>query len=107
MFRLLPALLPYLVLVGAALAVAIAAAGPVPDAPVAMIFPPWWTAARAFAAAARLGAPIIRFGAIPTIVVVPPDGTPTLSARARAAGALVVVNAIGLGGCATPRPQQN
>jgi hypothetical protein len=107
MSRLFITLLPYLVLITGAVAIAASAAMPVPDQPVAVIFPPWWSAARAFAAAARLGAPIIRFGNISTIVVLQSDGAASLPARARAAGALLVVNALAFGGCVTPLQQQN
>ncbi len=67
--------------------------------PVAAVFPPWWHAARAFAAAGTAG-PVARFGALPFIVIVAaPD-----RARLRAAGAWLLLDPRALGGCAQTQP---
>lgn len=72
---------------------------PRPDAEiVAAIFPPWWTAAQAFTAAAAAGADVIRPGAVSTILILHltvRDGT----ARLQRAGAWFTADPIALGGC--------
>jgi hypothetical protein len=69
-----------------------------PGAPVAAIFPPWWSAERSFIAAASTGGAIVRQGAWSSIlVVVSADGD--LPRRLRDAGALLLVNPAALGGC--------
>ena len=40
---------------------------------VAVAFPPWWSAERAFLAAASAGAAIVRTTAVPSLLVVRPD----------------------------------
>lgn len=68
---------------------------PPPDGPVAAVFPPWWGGARSLLAAAPVG-PVVRFGALPFIVVVMPERRDLL----RRAGAWLVLDPRALGGCA-------
>jgi hypothetical protein len=76
-----------------------AQAAPPAAGPVAAVFPPWWPAARAFAAAGTAG-PVARFGGVPFIVVVAaPD-----RARLRAAGAWLLLDPHAVGGCAPTHP---
>lgn len=64
---------------------------------VTAIFPPWWTKARALAAAAGAG-DVVGLGHLPTSVVV--HGEPAvLTARLRAVGALLVVDLNASSGC--------
>jgi len=72
-----------------------------PSAPVgggpqalAVVYPPWWSAARAVGAAAR-SSQILRLGGLPCILVVRAASTE----RLRADGAWLFLNPI-LGGCA-------
>ena len=65
------------------------------DGPVAAIFPPWWDARSAFVAAGDAGA-VVRFGALPFVVIV----AATDRARLRAAGAWLLLDPRALGGCA-------
>jgi hypothetical protein len=92
-------LVPYATLAASIMAMAFVALAPVPNHPIAAVFPPWWTAARGFQAAALSGAPIVRTGAFVNILVLSP-GEPDLPARLRAAGAWLVLDAKALGGCA-------
>ena len=64
---------------------------------VAALFPPWWTSARAFAAAGAAGE-IVGVGAVPWVVIVKSDG-PGLPARLRQAGAALILPAYGSGPC--------
>jgi hypothetical protein len=93
------ALVPYATLAASITVMAFAALVPKQNDPVAAIFPPWWTAARGFEAAALSGVPIVRTGAFANILVLAP-GQPNLPARLHAAGAWMVVDAMALGGCA-------
>jgi hypothetical protein len=69
-------------------------AGPPAAGPVALIFPPWWSAARSMLAAAGAGA-IMRFGAMPFIVVIIPNpNTPGADS-----GAWLRLDPLHLGGC--------
>jgi hypothetical protein len=63
--------------------------------PLALVFPPWWSAARAMLAAAPAGA-IVRFGAWPGIVIIQPE--PDAEPPA-ATGAWAVLDPRQLGGC--------
>ena len=67
-------------------------------APIAAVFPPWWEAGRAFAAAASAGGAIIRKGAWSNILVVT-SGEGDLPHRLHDAGAWLLVNPTALGGC--------
>jgi hypothetical protein len=63
---------------------------------LALVFPPWWGARQAFLAAAPAGA-VIRFGLLPSIVIiaVAPGGE-----APAATGAWAVLDPRALGGCA-------
>ena len=93
-------LLPYAVLVVSLVLTGIAALAPLPGQPVAAVFPPWWGAARAFAAAARSNSPVVRLGLFPNIVILP-GLTTGASSRLHRAGALLLLNAQALGACAS------
>jgi hypothetical protein len=69
---------------------------PPPSGLVALFFPPWWGATKSMLAAAADGS-LVRFGALPFIVVVAPDSD--VSARQiRQSGAWLVLNPE-FGGC--------
>ena len=95
-------LIPYTVLVVSAGLTAFATLAPVPGRPVAAFFPPWWTPAEGFVAAAAADAAIIRTGAFATILVLA-AGSSTLPHRLRSAGAWLVLDARFTGGCAAPQ----
>jgi hypothetical protein len=94
-----PRLIPFALLAGSVLMIASLAMKPVPDKPVAALFPPWWSAARVIASAAAADGAIVRFGGFQTILVLAAGG-PDLAARLRHAGAWLVLDAGSLGGCA-------
>jgi hypothetical protein len=74
------------------------------DDVVAVIFPPWWTADRSFAAVASAGAAIVRAGGISTILVVQPGGPDGLE-RLRGAGAWFAIDPKAVDACfETGRP---
>lgn len=58
---------------------------------VAVAFPPWWNAQRAFLAAASADAAIVRMTAVPSLLVVRPERHDGL-ARLRKAGVWLVVD---------------
>jgi len=62
--------------------------------PVALIFPPWWGAAKSMLAAAGAGT-IVRFGTAPFIVIIIPDP----GAPGAATGAWLSLDPLHLGGC--------
>ena len=68
---------PYLAPPALALGSLLAAAGismaPPAAGPLAAVFPPWWDGREAMVAAASAG-DIVRFGLLPCIVIVAPDG---------------------------------
>ena len=97
-------LIPYIILAISAVATAFAGLAPVPGRPVAAVFPPWWTAAEGFNAAAAADAAIIRTGAFTTILVLA-AGPPALPHRLRSAGAWLVLDAQSPGGCGSPTQQ--
>lgn len=71
------------------------------DGPLAAVFPPWWTPAAAFGAAATADVAIVRTGAWQTLLIVQPGESATVAAsRLRAAGAWLVLNGRVAGGCA-------
>ena len=82
-------------------AVAWLALSPKPGQPVAALFPPWWSAERAFAAATSTGGRIVRTGAWSTLVVVVPEAghEAGFSGRLGVAGAWLIVDPQSLGGC--------
>jgi hypothetical protein len=65
--------------------------------PVALLFPPWWSAMRSVVAAASVGS-VVRLGAFPFIVVVQPtrDGPTGRIGRGRA---WLALDPQALGGC--------
>jgi hypothetical protein len=70
------------------------------------VFPPWWSERRAIGAAAMAG-DILGVGAAPFVILVHGDPA-TLQAKARAAGALLVISSDRAGLCSSlflePRP---
>lgn len=68
------------------------------DEPVAAVFPPWWDAERAFAAAASTGGAVIREGAWSNILVVKSEGG-DLAQRLYASGAWLLLNPKALEAC--------
>jgi hypothetical protein len=58
---------------------------------VAVAFPPWWSAPQVITAAASSGAAIVRLTAIPSLLVVRPDGNDGLT-RLRRAGAWLAID---------------
>ena len=68
------------------------------DNVVAVIFPPWWTAERTFAAAASAEASIVRAGGFSSVLVVQPAAVNGLE-RLYRAGAWLSVNPTGVGAC--------
>jgi hypothetical protein len=97
MLRLGPVLLCGLICC-AGLVGGLLAAEPKGDAAVAAVFPPWWPASQSLAAAASAG-DVRGAGALPFVFIVQPRD-PDLSARLRAAGALLLMNPLGQIGCA-------
>ncbi|MGZ3311161.1 MAG: hypothetical protein ACXU89_28570 [Xanthobacteraceae bacterium] len=67
---------------------------------VAVAFPPWWSAERIFTAAASADAAIVRITAIPSLLVVQPDGRGGL-ARLREAGAWLAIDPQAVAACLT------
>ena len=91
-------IIPYTILAASVGLTAAAALAPSPNHPIAAIFPPWWTARQSFTAAAQAGAPIVRTGAFPNILVLA-AGSPGLSQRLHAAGAWLLLDAKALAAC--------
>lgn len=73
------------------------AAKPGDDSSIVAVFPPWWSASRALAAASDVGA-VLNGGAFSFVLVVQSQ-RPGLGDRLRAAGALFLLNPQGFGGC--------
>ncbi|MGA7993497.1 MAG: hypothetical protein WCA28_01160 [Bradyrhizobium sp.] len=67
---------------------------------VAVAFPPWWSAERIFTATASADAAIVRITAIPSLLVVQPDGHDGL-ARLREAGAWLAIDPQAVAACLT------
>lgn len=67
---------------------------PLPTGPVAAVFPPWWGARQAVAAAGSAGA-VIRLGALPSVVIVLAADRGLL----RSHGAWLLLDPSALGGC--------
>ena len=65
---------------------------------VAVAFPPWWGAEHAMTATASAGAAIVRVTAIPSLLVVRPDGQDGL-ARLREAGAWLAMDPQAVAAC--------
>ena len=68
------------------------------DSVVAVIFPPWWSPDRAFAAAASAEASIVRVGGFGSVLVVQPAAMNGPD-RLYRAGAWLLLNPTGLGAC--------
>src|SRR5712671_200879 len=66
--------------------------------PVAAVFPPWWGAERAFAAASSSGGAIVREGAWPSILVLS-SADEDFADRLHAAGAWLLLNPKALDAC--------
>ena len=64
---------------------------------IVAVFPPWWPASRSLMAASEAGA-VLDSGAYSFVVVVKSKG-PNFVGRLRAAGALLLLDPLGLGGC--------
>lgn len=96
------AAVPFVAAAGLAAAGLLAAVLSLPpgDGEVAALFPPWWSASRAFASASSAGA-VAATGALRSVLIVRSD-RPALAERLRAAGALLVVAADGPFGCRSP-----
>jgi hypothetical protein len=74
---------------------------PRPDSDVvAVIFPPWWSAAQSFSAAASAGAAIVRAGAMSSILIVRPAESEGLL-RLRDAGAWFAIDPQAVSACFT------
>jgi hypothetical protein len=67
---------------------------------VAVAFPPWWSAERIFTAAASADAAIVRITAIPSILVVQPDGHDGL-VRLRESGVWLAIDPQAVSACLT------
>lgn len=65
---------------------------------VAVAFPPWWGAQQAIVAAASAGAAIVRLTAVPSLLVVRPDGQDGLM-RLREAGAWLAIDPQAVAAC--------
>jgi|SRR5882672_3492963 len=65
---------------------------------VAVAFPPWWSAQQVITAAASSGAAIVRLTAIPSLLVVRPDGNDGLT-RLRRAGAWLAMDPQAVAAC--------
>jgi hypothetical protein len=78
------------------LAVSAGAVVPADARQVAVLFPPWWSAPKVFAHAASAGE-IVQVGA-PFVLILRSD-QPGLSARLRRAGAVLLLNPLGVGPC--------
>jgi len=80
------------------------ASAPDPSGEVALVYSPFSTPAEAFAGAAATDGRIVRVGRAPWIVVVAPKPQDKdFAARARAYGALLLLNPLVAGGCAAQR----
>jgi hypothetical protein len=69
---------------------------------VAVAFPVWWDSQQAFAAAASANAAIVRVTAVPSLLVVRPDGAEGLS-RLHEAGAWFAIDPQAIAACFTNR----
>ncbi|MDB5654207.1 MAG: hypothetical protein JWQ94_1820 [Tardiphaga sp.] len=67
---------------------------------VAVVFPPWWSAAQSFQAAAAADAAILRTSAIPSLLVVRPNDQ-SGRARLRAAGVWLTIDPRAIAACFT------
>lgn len=67
---------------------------------VAVAFPVWWDSRQAISAAASANAAIVRVTAVPSLLVVQPDGAEGLS-RLQAAGAWLMIDPQAIAACFT------
>jgi hypothetical protein len=67
---------------------------------VAVAFPVWWDSRQAFSAAASANAAIVRVTAVPSLLVVRPDGAEGLS-RLHQAGAWLAIDPQAVAACFT------
>jgi hypothetical protein len=74
-----------------------------PSGARAVLFAPWIDAGGAMRRAGEAGARIVRFGALPFIVIVEPERA-DFAARASKRGALLIVDPRALAACFTARP---
>jgi hypothetical protein len=65
---------------------------------VAVAFPPWWDQNHAITAAASAGAAIVRMTALPSLLIVRPDGQDGL-ARLHSAGAWLAMDPQAIAAC--------
>ena len=65
---------------------------------VAVAFPPWWDESHAITAAASAGAAIVRMTALPSLLIVRPDGQDGL-ARLHSAGAWFAMDPQAVAAC--------
>ncbi|MBI1202784.1 MAG: hypothetical protein GC182_09765 [Rhodopseudomonas sp.] len=90
-----------LVISMAGIAASLGASQKLPDASqgnsIIAVFPPWWSASRSLLAASEAGA-VLDSGAYSFVVVVKSQG-PDFVGRLRAAGAVLLLDPLGLGGC--------
>jgi hypothetical protein len=92
-------------LAGLSLAAALSLAlAPPAQGPVAALFPPWWGGAKSLLAASGAGA-VIRFGALPCIVIVQPAGAGG-NAVLHHLGAWAVLDPQVFGGCGATSQQR-
>jgi hypothetical protein len=71
---------------------------------IAVAFPPWWSADRSILAATSADAAIVRLTAVPSLLVVRPDGSDGL-ARLRKAGGWLVMDPQAIAACLSNRDQ--
>jgi hypothetical protein len=65
---------------------------------VAVVFPPWWSSQEVFLAAASANAAIVRMTAIPSLLVLRPDGQDGLT-RLRNAGVWLTMDPRAIAAC--------
>jgi hypothetical protein len=65
---------------------------------IAVAFPPWWDAQQTIVAAASAGAAIVRMTAVPSLLVVRPDGQDGVT-RLRQAGAWLAMDPQAVAAC--------
>jgi|SRR3954447_25748194 hypothetical protein len=70
---------------------------------VAVAFPVWWDSHQVFTAAASANAAIVRVTAVPSLLVVRPDGAEGLS-RLHKAGAWFAIDPQAIAACFTNKP---
>lgn len=73
-------------------------AGPDASRAVAVLFAPWVDSGTAMQRAGEAGARIVRFGAVPFVIVVDPERS-DFAARVKARGAMMIVDPRALAAC--------